>query len=205
MISADEKGFALLDMLVAIAILGLIATMLGSTLQRTADLSVDGAERLRAAARVDKVRHLLRNQLQATRNVEHDFLGEPHGMRWTGPRSGHQGDDLYRLQLSHLADPPRQERGALIMRQNLLASPGAEETITLLPEVDAVRIGYFDGEAWQDRWRDPNRLPTLIRIDVRLSATAAGGWPSLVIAPRLARTAAATGASASAAAGRTRP
>jgi len=62
----------------------------------------------------------------------------------------------------------------------------------LADRIAEVHFAYFgrDPDAaeavtptWRDRWDDPQRLPDLIRMDVKPSNSAA--WPTLVVEPRL--------------------
>ena len=54
-----------------------------------------------------------------------------------------------------------------------------------------VKVGYFGRDAkaadvdtptWRDRWEDNQRLPLLVRLDVKPVKGAA--WPTLVVEPR---------------------
>ena len=70
---------------------------------------------------------------------------------------------------------------------------GGAEASVLADGIGEVRFGFFgrDPDAsdavnptWRDRWDDPQRLPDLIRVDVK--PVRGVPWPTLIVEPRLA-------------------
>ena len=67
------------------------------------------------------------------------------------------------------------------------------ERSVLADDIAELKIGYFgrdanaadvDAPTWRDRWEDKQRLPLLVRLDVKPVKGAA--WPTLVVEPRRA-------------------
>ena len=65
------------------------------------------------------------------------------------------------------------------------------ERSVLADDIAELKIGYFGRDAnaadvdtptWRDRWEDRQRLPLLVRLDVKPVKAAA--WPTLVVEPR---------------------
>ena len=68
---------------------------------------------------------------------------------------------------------------------------GDAERSVLADGIAELRIGYFgrdanagnaDAPTWRDRWEDRQRLPLLVRLDVKPAKGTA--WPTLVVEPR---------------------
>ncbi len=193
------SGFTLLELLIAMTLLGFILAVLFGGL-RLGSRSWDAGD-----AHAEKTTHLtlvqefLRRELSQVTpyfwkkpvNPDIAFIGEPNSLMMVGPVAVHLGPGgLFLLGLS-LDD------GKLIMRQ---AAPNSDSTdfsaldqsekIELADHVESLDFGYYGAETksadpqWTDNWKSqdtPQRLPYLIRVRVTFSDGRT--WPDLVVAP----------------------
>lgn len=201
-----QRGFTLVELLVALTLLALLAAVLSGSL-RLAGRSWEGGDA--RAAQVDEMRQtqaFLRAQFASAlpkrmaKAVDTPLLfqGDANEIYYVAPlpeRVVEGGTQLFHLSL--IKDG---ERNALVLERtyidpDLLDLPDfreAERTV-LAARIAEIRLGYFghdpdasDSETptWHDRWDDKQRLPMLIRIDVQPERGPA--WPTLVAEPRRA-------------------
>jgi len=194
-----QRGFTLVEMLVALSIAGLLVSLVYGAVrvgQRSADAlgtHTEAAEVMRigwqylhnALARARPMLdpdlpdnrtgfHGTRDRLQFIANMPaHVGIGGP--MRIT--LSAQTGDDGYQLVLTRSRpDPSRTSDGV-----------DADQQAILVEHLDRLNISYFgrqEGSAtpvWLDSWRNPRTLPNLIRVSVEPTATPA--WPVLIASP----------------------
>jgi general secretion pathway protein J len=197
----DDRGFTLLEMLVALAVLSAISTvMLGaivSVRQVTRQLVLHESENAQVAA----AQGILRAKIEGLRAL-------PHAGRATGVVDL-EGDDQH---LSFYAPPlDRNAPGSLHAFRLLRMATGdlilfSASSLTedldlrarslvgwdrtkLLDGVDELSISYFGpsadapGGRWQRFWRDRAQPPQLIRIGLKFAAEDRRSWPELVIRP----------------------
>lgn len=201
---AGQSGMTLVELVVALALLGLIVGALAAAIGAgvNANASVDaraqGDETLRVAhttlrryvgqARPVKWRAGAREQI--------GFVGDAQSLGFTAimpPWPGSGG--FYRVRV---ALEERAGGMALVLRRAPTAGERRDYDLadaagaTVLAEgVAAIRFSYFgqdDGareSAWRADWRGQRHLPKLVRVDLQFRNPAAPAWPALVIALRL--------------------
>jgi general secretion pathway protein J len=203
--SSPQRGFTLLELIVALVLLGLLSAVLFGSI-RLAGRSTDRGE---AAAENASSMRLVQQFLRANLEAQHPlrmrkmtdwpllFSGTQDELRYASmlpPRIAGGGVWLYRLRL--VADDPRSPLVLDRMIPDLTASelpdfPNDAERSVLADDIAKLKIGYFgrDPDAapsmeptWRDTWSDAQKLPLLIRIDVQPKAGPA--WPTLYVAPR---------------------
>lgn len=201
-----QRGFTLLELLVAIMLLGLIATMAFSGLRLGARVweTTDEHEH-----EVYLVQQLLRQRLGAAyfpfdfgvalSEDEPLFEGGPDHVSFIAPLPDRFGvPGLYRVSIEVV---PSGNDSALVMSWRLWRPPddtraaaeaGREEPErrVLLDGVAHAAFAFFGPAeefgralAWQDQWQRPMELPVLVRIELDHKEQP---WPPLVIAPRAA-------------------
>lgn len=202
--TARGRGFTLVELLVALALLGLMsATLFGSLALAgrswdAGEAKVDDTSSMRLAQ--DFLRAQLEGQhaQRMTKLPEFPivFAGEREEMRYAAPLPARvQGGGVwaYRLRVAEVDG-----RSSLVLDRTIpdvtsTAMPGfgdAERSV-LATGIRAISIGYYGRDpgvgagaepAWRDRWEDTQRLPEMIRVDVEPER--GPKWPTLYATPR---------------------
>ncbi|MFT4247768.1 MAG: type II secretion system protein J [Pseudomonas sp.] len=192
-------GFTLLEVLLATALLAGGLALAFATLRSVGAVSQRGEAIARQNERIRAVEGFLRQRLASALPVmmERDrqsgqpvlFVGEPQQMRFVADVPdylGRGGPYRHELVVDGRA-PSLRLQLALVMVQ---AGQVIEET-PVAPErladaLQEIRFSYrgIDPQSgkfgdWQQRWEWSDRLPALVRIDIR---SARGAWPSLLVA-----------------------
>lgn len=196
------RGFTLLELMIGLALLGLIMTLVFAGLKLTTrgwDETEATAERVN---RVRQARALLLRELAAvypyrwknSNEMNLAFVGATNGLKFvssTPPRAGRGGLDLVELLLS------KNDQGLrLLMRRKIPATELRDfdemekaDSVILLDDLESAGFEYFGADTpsakpyWRDKWEDRQRLPRLIRLSLRTKGAPA--WPEIVIAPRV--------------------
>lgn len=193
---ARAAGFTLLEVLLATALLAGGLALGFATLRSATAVSARGEQIARQNERMRAVQGFLRQRLAGALAlvIERDqqsgesvlFVGEPRQMRFVADVPdylGRGGPYLHELTVEGSA-PALQLRLALTMMQAgqpikdgaLAPEPLAEDLLDVSFQyrgIDPERGVLGD---WQPRWPWPDRLPLLVRIDIR---SAQGAWPPL--------------------------
>jgi general secretion pathway protein J len=203
-----QRGFTLLELLIAITLLGLIMTMafsglrLGTRAWEAADAHhhdiylVQQMLRTRLAAAYFSP-EFGPTRLAASGEEEWLFDGRPDRVSFVAPLPELFGvGGLYRITVGAVGGGGGAV--ALAMSWRLLgdvddadADPGARarDRRVLLAGAEDIAFAYFGPDpttgayGWQDGWRERETLPALVRIAVAHPDEA---WPPLVVAPKLA-------------------
>ena len=199
-----DHGFTLIELSVALVLLALMGSVLYGS------LSLAGASWDRGEAKsqqTDEMR-LTEDFLRRTLTSQHPlrlhkvaeqplyFTGTSDSLAYAAALPGRAGAGMYYFKIAVTANGDRSRL--------TLARVVPDYTATKLPDfgtdfsvladgIAEARFGYFgrdagaadtDAPTWRDRWDDPQRLPDLIRLDVKAASGVA--WPTLVVEPRLA-------------------
>ncbi len=217
MSATGERGFTLLEMLIAMTLLGLLMLALFGGLRLGARVWEAGDARSADRARTEAVQRFIRGTLGRARPLAAAdrggddviaFIGRDDGLEFTVALPAHLsagGFDHVSLALADLDGA----RGLVLRYGPLqrrddgraeLAGLGEAEAAVLLDDVTTVAFSYYgvpeggeDGE-WTDRWDDEARLPLLVRIRVGFPESDRRTWPELTVALRLQRELRATAA-----------
>ncbi len=191
-----QRGFTLLELLIAVVLLALITTMLLAGLQMETQNLPRQTGRLDRAAQLPPVYDFLRSELADAQPVvpigatsrSIVFDGEPNAVHFvsTGPQSVQIGG----LQLLSITFTG----GALRVRWRLFdgALPDEDQPgrdVLLMDHLARAQLSFFgivppDTQPhWYDTWHDMPYLPSLVRFSLR----SADGVdiPELTVAPRL--------------------
>lgn len=199
-----DAGFSLIEVLVALAILGLVLALLPGAF-RLGQRAWQTTQRLDRDDGWTAARALIEQRLAealpaflaegADGEPRFGFSGEPRRLRFIAPApAGPTGGGLYAFDL---AIEPGARGDALVLRQTLVAATGRAavpaETRNLLDGAPGLSFRYFGGisddgtRGWVDLWPANGTLPDLVELsssDVSGRRSAPTLWP-LVVALRL--------------------
>ena len=199
-----EQGFTLIELSVALVLLALMASVLYGS------LSLAGASWDRGEAKAQQTgeMRLTEDFLRRTLTSQHPlrlhkvpdhplyFAGTSDSLAYAAALPGRAGAGMYYFKLAVTSNGNSSRLTLARVSPDYAATspPDFGTDFSVLAEsIAEVRFGYFgrdSGDAdtvaptWRDRWDDPQRLPDLIRVDVKPASGAA--WPTLVVEPRLA-------------------
>jgi prepilin-type N-terminal cleavage/methylation domain-containing protein len=188
-------GFTLLEIMLAVAILGMMAIAIFRFVQTNLTALRFSSETAAADAQYDGLRDLLTTQWQSLSPLRAKMVGEPFKLsdrerdeiRWNcgaGPGlltryAPGEFTAVLRLQ------PGNDDRLDLgILRKPQEDSDVAEKNETwvlLIKNVSSLEISYFDPNAndWLPRWPGGNRLPSLVKVSVG-RPDAADPWEAVI-------------------------
>ena len=180
-VRGGDHGFTLLEIMLAVAILGMMAVAIFRFVQTNLIAVRFSAEIAAADAQYDGLRDLLTTQWQSLSPLRAKMVGEPFKLndrerdeiKWNcgaGPGlltryAPGEFTAVLRLQ-------PNDDRLDLgILRKPEGDSDVAEKNETWVPlikNVGSLEISYFDPNAndWLPRWPGGNRLPSLVKVSV---------------------------------------
>ena len=180
-VRGGDHGFTLLEIMLAVAILGMMAIAIFRFVQTNLIAVRFSAETAAADAQYDGLRDLLTTQWQSLSPLRAKMVGEPFKLndrerdeiKWSCG-AGHglltryaPGEFTAVLRLQ-----PNDDRLDLgILRKPEDDSDVGEKNETWVPlikNVGSLEISYFDPNAndWLPRWPGGNRLPSLVKVSV---------------------------------------
>lgn len=197
-----ERGFTLIEVLVALALMSLLVTVL------IASLRVGGHTWryvTREAASVDEItraQEFLRQRLGTISPLRSGssggmspsgfFVGESDRLEFSSTASTYSNDGPVRYQLGSSASEPENIEVRYHPDRTAATDPEISgwSSEPLVVHTTGLAIQFWDSSAgssgrWVDHWIDQTRLPLLIRIDVRFADTDPRRWPPLYVEPRL--------------------
>jgi general secretion pathway protein J len=200
------RGFTLLEVLVAVTLLGLLSVALFGAVRVGAQGWRHAEQRGTATADAAAVQDMLRRMIASAKpvfaspdptNAAVAFDGGPRALALIGMLPDAfaptlQGQGLQGQQRLFLAQFGGTRTLMLAWRLDLPAADGGALPETLVPLVDhvrAVRFAYYgapaDGSApgWTDSWADRATLPALVRVHLERDAGAPDAWPDLLVSP----------------------
>jgi general secretion pathway protein J len=195
------RGFTLIEVLVALALMSLLGTVLIESLR------VGGhtwRHVTREAANIEEItraQEFLRRRLGAMDPLHtasggtlpsDSFVGESDRLEFSSTAADHSNDG----RVHYWFGPSRSDPGSIEVRYHrdhtglapLDASDWSSEP--LLAHTTGLSIQYWESPAgssghWVDHWADQTMLPRLIRIEVRFADSDPRRWPPLYVEPRL--------------------
>ena len=200
-------GFSLLELVIALALVAMIAALLTGSLSMAARTWDGGDKKAGDVASMRQAQEFLREQLTAElplrlkKVVEMPlmFSGEHDEIRYAAalpPRVQEGGAWFFRLAVAKDGDKSRLVLQRTYPDPTALENPqfSADAERSVLAEgIAELTISYFgrdenatdaDAPTWRDRWDDKQRLPLLVKIEVKPEKGAP--WPPLLVEPRRA-------------------
>ena len=202
--ASRSRGFTLVELTIALVLMAAIAALLYGSLSLAARSWDGGEAKMQQVADLRTTQTYLRSQIAAEypqrmfkiQGFPLLFTGERDEMRYAAAlpsRVAAGGVYYFRLAVVRDGDRSLLVQQRMIPDVNALEVPefGDAERSILAEGIAELRIAYFGRPAdaadavaptWLDRWDDKQRLPMLVRIDVKPEKGAA--WPTLVVEPR---------------------
>jgi len=201
-------GFTLIELMVALALFAIIASILFGSL-RLAGRSADaGEEKAQASSGMRLASDYLREQLASQhpqrmrKMLEFPILfgGTGEELRFAATLPGRVGvGGMWYYKLS-LANAPGKQQTALVLSRVMpdldgLSLPGfndAERSV-LADDIKSLKVEYLGRDrgvaldqapTWRNTWEDTQLLPVLVRIEV--VPVRGDPWPPILVAPRAA-------------------
>ncbi len=199
----SRAGFTLLELLVAITLLGLVMVLVLGGVRFGARAWQVGQASSDQIAESEATRTFLRARLEASSPSFHfdaggndrpSLQGDPDQLRFVTRMPLHLGGGVYVLELK--AADSGQGMAFVVTRQPARLSPDdpVEDDdplpTILMSDVRSVRFSYFGGDqteefAWRPAWEGSAGRPTLVRIDVEFGERDRRSWPPLIVALKI--------------------
>ncbi len=198
------RGFTLVELTVALVLMAGIAALLYGSLSLAARTWDGGEAKTLQVSDMRTAQSYLRAQISSQypqrlwkiTELPLLFGGERDEIRYAAAlptRVAEGGVYLFRIAVVRNGDKSQLVQERMIPDVNALEPPDFREAerSVLAEGIAELRIEYFgrdadaadvDAPTWRDRWDDKQRLPLLVRIDVKPEQGAA--WPTLVVEPR---------------------
>lgn len=190
-----RSGYTLIELLVALALLGLVSAMLLAGVSGRGDLWARMDRATTRGEAVEAAQGVLRARLQHAvpvtrydmRPAGPDFDGEAARLTFLAPPAERDGPGAlrrYRLLL--------EANGDLILESTsdvALDRTRPERRDVILRGVEALDISYFGrvepdpNPHWRSNWRQRPRMPSLVRVRLEPADPARGAWPDLIVHP----------------------
>jgi len=192
-----RRGFTLLEIIMAVAILATMALAIYRFVQSNMVAIRLSSGAIAADARYDGLREVLANEWQSLPSGRGALLGdafklndrERDEVRWicgAGPGLMTRyaaGDFVVALRLqSEKKDSDRLDLGFLRKPKDDSSLTNVNESwIPLIEDVRSLQVRYFDTRlnVWVERWTDTGTLPRLVKVTVNRS-DAAAPWEAII-------------------------
>ncbi len=203
--ASRSRGFTLVELTIALVLMAAIAALLYGSLSLAARTWDGGEAKMQQVADLRTTQTYLRAQISGEYPQRMKkilgfpllFSGEREQIRYAAAlpaRVTEGGVYYFRLAVVRDGDRSLLVQDRFVPDVNALEMPDfpADAQRSILAEnIAELRIAYFGRPAdaadavppdWLDRWDDNQRLPMLVRIDVKPEKGPA--WPTLIVEPR---------------------
>lgn len=206
-----RDGFTLIEVLIAITLLGTIMVLLFASLRAAGKSWGSGEDKIAAANQKAVVYQFFKRHLSAIRplpmpnredplgveSTEQAFMGLPQSMRFVAglpAASTRKGLQIFTIQ-ANPANPAIIQVGLMPYRDSEADVQFAEPPVVLLEDVADFRFSYFgkaedvDEMVWRSEWTEAERPPSLIKVSIALKDRSY--WPDMIFALKINAVAAA--------------
>lgn len=199
-----RAGFTLLELLIAITLLGLLMAALFAGLQLGARAWERGEERLDQSARLQVVQGFLRDRLtqsypldvveDGSRRRRLMFEGTSGALRFVTLMPEHLGTGFAEFAVT-IGDQADARHLIVRWRPFEVSGPvpatadGEPQVKVLLAQIEDLQLSYYGAPsrelpaAWYEQWLEAGNMPELVRIRVSFAPGDRRHWPDLIVAP----------------------
>jgi len=184
-----EKGFTLLEILIAITILSLIAVIIGGSVRlgirawEKGEAGIDGSQRLRVLSErlSQQIKSAYPYEIETEDGKVVAFGGGPDSLWFVTSLTTHAAESPLKWVSYSVKD------GALVVKEGRLPDKKllemvSEKGVVLAPEVSELSLEYLSREGrWEESWDLKESLPQAVRISM-------SGIPSFVVSIPAGRT-----------------
>jgi general secretion pathway protein J len=197
----DDAGFTLLEILVAVTLLGLLSVALFGAVRAGAKGWGRAEQHIAASTDAAAVQDLLRRMIGSAKPVFASsdpstaavaFEGDARSLALIGTLPDALAPGLQGQQRVFLAQVGGTQSLMLSWRLDLPSADGGTLPETLVPLMDnvgTVRFAYYgpsgDGSTrgWSDTWSNRQTLPSLVRVHIESADKSLPPWQDLIAAP----------------------
>ncbi len=184
-----ESGYSLVELVVALLLLGMIAIAVESGLQfgarvwQRSQQSIGSSHQLDSAQSV--LRTLLSHSVPRLNGAYVTFVGEPTALSFDAfPPQAYQSHGYVRVSLSVTRDGPTEK---IVLAMQSLVDESAKKQAVIVDGLKGVRFAYLDNSGgsstWLSYWRDRRRLPDAVRVITDDPSQ----WPTLIVRPLISQ------------------
>jgi general secretion pathway protein J len=191
------QGFTLVELLIALTLLGLILALLLGGFRFSIRAWESGGRRMARSNQIAAVQDLLRSEISQARALPVDsrtsgptetFKGSPTELAFAAPLPAHMGAGgyyLFSLHAGEVRDRLGLVLGWRIYRPDMLLAGGDKhgDQAVLLDNIRSIAFGYYGQSdedqqpVWTNDWGDRRGLPTLVRLRIEFAAGQRRYWP----------------------------
>jgi general secretion pathway protein J len=194
-----HKGFTLIEVLIAMTLLGIMVVLLFSSLKICADSWEKGESKITDVNEVAVVENFFQRHLSAAKPLWNDFSKEDKTFSFQGkarslefisafPASaGRSGLQLFSIQLQ---EEDNEQLVKVTITPFFPVTEGEEwrkEEVTLIKHVSNFKLAYFGSDdngnenkdVWLDEWLTRDVQPRLVKINIELENEIF--WPEMII------------------------
>lgn len=187
-----QRGFSLLELLVALVVLGLLIVSLSQGTQfglRAWGIEQAMGSRVSGLETTDRALRLLFGRASpgdpASRGDA--LTGDAHEASFvTTLPDGYGAPVTHEADVTLLVDRRRLELRWRPHYRRWISAPPAPAVISLVEGVDHIEVGYWSdgtqGQRWSSAWTGPD-LPHLVRVRVVFRPGDSRRWPDIIVAP----------------------
>lgn len=199
----SEKGFTLIEVLIAMSLLGIMMLLLFGGLRISVRNWNAGEQRIDEISQIAVVQNFFQRHLASalpeqmeisdSHKQEFTFKGSAQKLRFASalPASAaRQGIQVFTVTLQELESEYAVLVGIEPLYPAALGKSWKKEEVVLVNNVSDFSLAYFGANeqehdpGWHDEWTDTDNLPALVKIEI--SYENGIYWPPMVIAMRLA-------------------
>lgn len=200
-----ERGFTLLELLIAITLFGLIMALLFGGLRFSTRVWEAGAKNVGESVEIRVVQAFIRREISQVyavaspvkgAGIRTAFEGAPKSMTFAALLPAHLGlGGFYLIGIG--ADGDGGERRLVITWRPIklgieeAPSEGEMGKTVLVERISDVTFSYYGPNEqglpphWRDRWEEAEAPPSLVRVGVEFFDDDRRSWPDLVVAPMI--------------------